>query len=243
MTDTIAAIATPPATGAIGIIRLSGPGARPVADRIFFPYHKPDGAALSSLPPRCAHFGRVLDVDGRLLDKALALVFPAPNSYTGEDCVELHCHGGLRLLDCVLSLCFANGARQAEAGEFTKRAFLNGRLDLTEAEAVADLIHAETLEGVRNAAGQLSGRLFEELSSIYNQLMDVTAHFTAYIDYTDEGVELRGRGGRMPPQRGTPLRARRFLRGRKALYRGDPLRDRRAAKRRKILAFKRTLRL
>ena len=170
MTDTIAAIATPPATGAIGIIRLSGPQARAVADRIFFPYSKPDGAALSALPPRCAHFGRVLDADGRLLDKALALVFPAPHSYTGEDCVELHCHGGLRLLDRVLSLCFANGARQAEAGEFTKRAFLNGRLDLTEAEAVADLIHAETLEGVRNAA-------------------DVTAHFTAYIDYTDEGVE------------------------------------------------------
>ena len=189
MTDTIAAIATPPVTGAIGIIRLSGPQARAVADRIFFPYSKPDGAALSALPPRCAHFGRVLDADGRLLDKALALVFPAPHSYTGEDCVELHCHGGLRLLDRVLSLCFANGARQAEAGEFTKRAFLNGRLDLTEAEAVADLIHAETLEGVRNAAGQLSGRLFEELSSIYNQLMDVTAHFTAYIDYTDEGVE------------------------------------------------------
>ena len=186
MTDTIAAIATPPATGAIGIIRLSGPGALAVADHIFYPY---TSGALSSLPPRRAHFGRVLDADGRVLDKALALVFPAPHSYTGEDCVELQCHGGLRLLDRVLSLCLDNGARQAEAGEFTKRAFLNGRLDLTEAEAVADLIHAETLEGVRNAAGQLSGRLFDELNTIYHELLDITSHFTAYIDYTDEGVE------------------------------------------------------
>lgn len=189
MTDTIAAIATPPATGAIGIVRLSGPGARAVADRVFLPGMHADPPLLSSLAPRCVHYGRILDTDGRLLDKALALVFPAPHSYTGEDCVELQCHGGLRLLHRVLALCIKAGARQAEAGEFTKRAFLNGQLDLTEAEAVADLIHAETLEGVRNAAGQLSGLLSDELSSIYNLLMDVTAHFTAYIDYSDEGVE------------------------------------------------------
>lgn len=189
MTDTIAAIATPPATGAIGIIRLSGPAARSVADRVFFPGMHDRGVPLSSLSPRCAHYGRILDADGHLLDKALALLFPAPHSYTGEDCVELQCHGGLRLLHRVLSLCIVAGARQAAPGEFTKRAFLNGQLDLAEAEAVADLIHAETLEGVRNAAGQLSGQLSDALSSIYNALMDVTAHFTAYIDYTDEGVE------------------------------------------------------
>lgn len=189
MTDTIAAIATPPATGAIGIIRLSGPAARSVADRVFFPGMQDRGVLLSSLSPRCAHYGRILDTDGYLLDKALALLFPAPHSYTGEDCVELQCHGGLRLLHRVLSLCIDAGARQALPGEFTKRAFLNGQLDLAEAEAVADLIHAETPEGVRNAAGQLSGQLSDALSSIYNALMDVTAHFTAYIDYTDEGVE------------------------------------------------------
>lgn len=186
MTDTIAAIATPPATGAIGIIRLSGSRAREVADRIFFPV---GGKLLSECPPRSAQFGTIVDFDGVILDQALALTFAAPKSYTGEDSVELQCHGGLRLLDRVLALCFAAGARQALPGEFTRRAFLNGRLDLSAAEAVADLIHAETAEGVENAAAQLSGRLSDELSSIYNILLDLTSHFTAYIDYTDEGVE------------------------------------------------------
>ena len=172
MADTIAAIATPPATGAIGIIRLSGPDAIRVADQVFLPYGP---ARLAEAAPRCAHFGRINDRDGRLLDQALALVFPAPHSYTGENCVELQCHGGLRLLDRILRLCFDAGARQAERGEFTKRAFLNGKMDLTEAEAVADLIHAETLDGVRNAAGQLTGSLGRELDGIYASLLDLNA--------------------------------------------------------------------
>ncbi len=184
--DTIAAIATPPATGAIGIIRLSGPAAFTVADAVF---KTAGGRPLSSLPKRYAHLGKITDTDGKMLDSALALLFPAPASYTGEDCAELHCHGGLTLLNRVLTLCFKNGARAAERGEFTKRAFLNGKLDLSGAEAVADLIAAESVEGVKNAAGQLSGRLFSGLEQISNTLLDIIAHFTAYIDYTDEGVE------------------------------------------------------
>jgi tRNA modification GTPase len=184
--DTIAAVATPPATGAVGIIRLSGPAAFDIADAVFTPN---GGTPLSELPKRYAHLGKIKDFDGRVIDSALALLFPAPNSYTGEDCAEFHCHGGLALLNRVLSLCFANGARAAQRGEFTKRAFLNGKLDLSGAEAVADLIAAENVEGIKNAAGQLTGRLHSGLEEISNTLLDVLSHFTAYIDYTDEGVE------------------------------------------------------
>ncbi|MBQ5973403.1 MAG: tRNA uridine-5-carboxymethylaminomethyl(34) synthesis GTPase MnmE, partial [Oscillospiraceae bacterium] len=204
MSDTIAAAATPPLTGAVAIIRISGDGAFAVADRIFFPYA---GGPLSGLAPRHAWYGEVREPDGTVLDRALALTFPAPASYTGEDCAEIQCHGGLTLVDRILRLCRACGARAAGPGEFTRRAFLNGKLDLTGAEAVADLIGAESVEGVRNAAAQLSGELARRLDAERERLVDLNAHFSAYIDYTDEGVEppdlsgaaetLRGIGRRL----------------------------------------------
>ncbi len=184
--QTIVAAATPQATGAIAILRLSGPDAIAIAASVF---ETDKGQPLSDLPPRYAHMGRVLDKDGAVLDRCLALTFPAPHSYTGENCAEIQCHGGLALQHAVLARCLEAGARLAQPGEFTKRAFLNGKLDLSGAEAVADLINAETPEGIRNAAGQLSGRLAEELASIETALTDCAAHFTAYIDYTEEGVE------------------------------------------------------
>ena len=186
MTETIAAAATPPLSGAIAIIRISGSDAFSVADRVFRPFA---GKPLSALEPRHAWYGEITDSDGHLLDRALALTFPAPASYTGENCAELQCHGGLTLVNRVLGLCCLAGARIAAPGEFTKRAFLNGKLDLTGAEAVADLISAESAESVRNAAAQLSGVLKQRLDSVTEELLDLTAHFAAYIDYTEEGVE------------------------------------------------------
>ena len=186
MSDVIVASATPPISGAIAIIRLSGPGSVLVADKIFFPFC---GSPLSALEPRCARYGEIRDFDGAVLDRCLGLYFPSPASYTGEDCAELQIHGGLTLVSRVLSLCCEAGARMAAPGEFTKRAFLNGKLDLTGAEAVADLISAESAEGVKNAAAQLSGSLRSVLEDVSSELLDLTSHFAAYIDYTEEGVE------------------------------------------------------
>ena len=219
--DTIAAVATPPATGAVGIIRLSGPAAFDIADAVFTPN---GGTPLSELPKRYAHLGKIKDFDGRVIDSALALLFPAPNSYTGEDCAEFHCHGGLALLNRVLSLCFANGARAAQRGEFTKRAFLNGKLDLSGAEAVADLIAAENVEGIKNAAGQLTGRLHSGLEEISNTLLDVLSHFTAYIDYN--GRRRSGATPRLRLRKEAPRPVGQFFGG-AAFYRGRALRDNR----------------
>ncbi|MBR4942130.1 MAG: tRNA uridine-5-carboxymethylaminomethyl(34) synthesis GTPase MnmE [Clostridia bacterium] len=186
MYDIIVASATPPISGAIAIIRISGPGSIPLADKIFHPFcQKP----LSTLRPRTAWYGEIRDSRGATLDRCLALTFPAPASYTGEDCAELQIHGGLTLVNRVLELCCEAGARMAAPGEFTKRAFLNGKLDLTGAEAVADLISAESAEGVKNAAAQLSGALRSVLEAVTSELLDLTSHFAAYIDYTEEGVE------------------------------------------------------
>ena len=186
MSDIIVAPATPPISGAIAIIRLSGAGCVSVADKVFFPFC---GRPLSSLEPRYARYGEIRDFDGAVLDRCLGLYFPAPASYTGEDCAELQIHGGLTLVSRVLSLCCEAGARMASPGEFTKRAFLNGKLDLSGAEAVADLISAESAEGVKNAAAQLSGSLKNALDGVTSELLDLTSHFAAYIDYTEEGVE------------------------------------------------------
>ena len=186
MSDLIVAAATPPVTGAIAIIRISGDGAAELADRVFFPF---SGEKLSALPARYAAYGEIRDFSGAVLDRCLGLKFPAPASYTGEDCAELQIHGGLTLVNRVLSLCCEAGARMAAPGEFTRRAFLNGKLDLTGAEAVADLISAESAEGVKNAAAQLSGSLKRTLEGVTDRLLDLTSHFAAYIDYTEEGVE------------------------------------------------------
>ena len=186
MTDTIAAIATALSPSAIGILRLSGPDTKNVLDAVFFPRN---GRPMSQQAARTMVLGRVLDGEGRVVDSALCVLFPGPDSYTGEDCAEIHCHGSPVVLNEGLKLLLSHGARQAKGGEFTQRAFLNGRMDLLQAEAVADIIDAETAETARNAAGQLEGVLSRSVQTVYDTLMDVTSRFYAIVDYPDEDIE------------------------------------------------------
>lgn len=186
MPDTIAAIATIQAPSAIGIVRLTGPDTRRILDGVFAPAN---GRPMSAQTPRKLVFGRALDRSGGVIDEALAVLFPGPNSYTGEDCAEIHCHGSPVALDEVLAAAFARGARQARGGEFTQRAFLSGRMDLIQAESVADLIDAESAGAARNAVGQLQGRMSRSVGGIYDALMDVVSRFYAIVDYPDEEIE------------------------------------------------------
>lgn len=186
MADTIAAAATPLVPSAIGILRLSGPEARKIADGVFRPAV---GGKLSQQPARRLVYGTLSDKTGAPIDQVLATWSPGPNSYTGEDTAELQCHGSPAVLAIGLEALFAKGARQALAGEFTRRAFLNGRMDLAQAEAVIDLIDAETAEGARNAYGQLTGALSRRVEAIYDGLTDVMAHFHAVLDYPDEDID------------------------------------------------------
>lgn len=186
MPDTIAAIATIQAPSAIGIVRLTGPDTRRILDGVFAPVN---GRPMSAQTPRKLVFGRALDRSGGVIDEALAVLFPGPNSYTGEDCAEIHCHGSPVVLDEVLAAAFARGARQARGGEFTQRAFLSGRMDLIQAESVADLIDAESAGAARNAVGQLQGRMSRSVGGIYDALMDVVSRFYAIVDYPDEEIE------------------------------------------------------
>ena len=186
MPDTIAAIATIQAPSAIGIVRLTGPDTRRILDGVFAPAN---GRPMSAQTPRKLVFGRALDRSGGVIDEALAVLFPGPNSYTGEDCAEIHCHGSPVVLDEVLAAAFARGARQARGGEFTQRAFLSGRMDLIQAESVADLIDAESAGAALNAVGQLQGRMSRSVGGIYDALMDVVSRFYAIVDYPDEEIE------------------------------------------------------
>ena len=185
MNDTIAAIATPLAPSAIGILRLSGPQALQMLDRVFTPIQ---GAAMTQRPDRTLVYGSLRDPGGQVIDHCLATVSRAPHSYTGEDTAELQCHGSPAALVLGLEALFSAGARQAQAGEFTRRAFLSGKLDLTRTEAIADLIHAESPAAVRQAAGQLGGALAAEIEEIYHSLTDLMAHFHAVLDYPDEDI-------------------------------------------------------
>ena len=186
MSDTIAAIATAQAPSAIGILRLSGPDTCAILDGVFCPKN---GKPMSAQDGRNMVYGTLLDSAGRVIDNALCVLFRAPNSYTGEDCAEIHCHGSPIVLNEGLTSLFAKGARQAKGGEFTRRAFLNGRMDLIQAEAVVDLIDAETAEAARNAVGQLSGTLSRTVDEIYEALMAVVSRFYAVVDYPDEDIE------------------------------------------------------
>ena len=186
MNDTIAAIATAQAPSAIGILRLSGPDTCAILDGVFCPKN---GKPMSAQDGRNMVYGTLLDSAGRVIDNALCVLFRAPNSYTGEDCAEIHCHGSPIVLNEGLTSLFAKGARQAKGGEFTRRAFLNGRMDLIQAEAVVDLIDAETAEAARNAVGQLSGTLSRTVEEIYEALMAVVSRFYAVVDYPDEDIE------------------------------------------------------
>ena len=184
--DVIAAIATGTAATAIGIVRLSGPDCFSLCDAVF---HPANGRPMSSQPPRSMVFGQMLDREGRCIDRGLAVRFPGPHSYTGEDSAEFHCHGSPVVLRELLDALFAAGARQAGPGEFTKWAFLNGRLDLTQAEAVIDLIDAETAAAARNAAAQLDGGLRRTLEPIQDALLEISSRFYAVVDYPDEDIE------------------------------------------------------
>ncbi len=186
--DTIAAIAAGGgAPSAIGVVRISGPDCFAACGRVFR-----SARPFGELEARRMVLGEFLDREGRVLDRGLAVRFPGPRSYTGEDSAEFHCHGSPVVLREVLAALFAAGARQAGPGEFTKRAFLNGRLDLTQAEAVIDLIDAETAAAARNAAAQLDGSLRRALEPIQEALLDITSRFYAVVDYPDEDIQDAG---------------------------------------------------
>ena len=184
--DTIAAIATGAVLSAIGIVRISGPDTLSVLDRVFTPL---SGKPMSERPDRKLILGSLTAPSGAVLDVCLATVSRAPNSYTGEDTAELQCHGSPVVLRQALEALFAAGARQARAGEFTRRAFLNGRMDLTQAEAVIDLIDAQTPRAAQNAAGQISGAISRRTDAIYDELTAVCSHYHAVLDYPDEDIE------------------------------------------------------
>lgn len=174
--DTIAAVATPPGQGGVGVVRLSGPDARRIAAALFRPGRK----GFADFTPRHLHFGRLCDGAGRVLDQCLAVVMPGPASFTGEDVAEFHCHGAPAVLAAALEACLAAGARPAAPGEFTKRAFLNGKMDLSQAEAVAELIaappapkgpaHSQALARLEGRLGRLAGQLRAELSDLSRDL-------------------------------------------------------------------------
>ena len=184
--DVIAAIATGSAATAIGIVRVSGDGCFALCGRVF---RAAGGRPFAAQEPRKMVFGEMLDRAGRVIDRGLAVRFPGPGSYTGEDCAEIHCHGSPVVLNEGLDALFSQGARQAKGGEFTQRAFLNGRMDLIQAEAVADLIDAESPAAARNAVGQLEGRLSRGVGEIYEGLMEVVSRFYAVVDYPDEDID------------------------------------------------------
>ena len=186
MSELIAAMSTPAVPAAIGVLRLSGPGAAECADRVF---QAANGRPLAEAEDRRLVYGSLLDREGHVIDRVLATVSRAPHSYTGEDTAELQCHGAPAVLALALEALYAAGARPARPGEFTQRAFLNGKLDLTQAEAVADLLEAETPQAVRTAAGQLTGALSRRVEGLYNGLVDLLAHFHAVLDYPDEDID------------------------------------------------------
>ena len=184
MSDTIAAIATPQAPGGIGIVRISGNNARTIADKVFVASGK---TKLTESKGYTAHFGCVMD-DGEKIDDAIALVFLSPKSYTGEDVVELQCHGGLYVIRNVLRAVLKKGARMAEAGEFTRRAFENGKISLTQAEAVMDLISAQGRQAARAAISAMDGRLYTKINAIKENLIGYSAHLSAWADYPEEDL-------------------------------------------------------
>ena len=180
--DTIAAISTAVGEGAIAVLRVSGPEAIGVANRIFR-----GSIASQKMESRRSYFGEIYDATG-VIDQVLLTIFRRPLSYTGEDLVEISCHGGILVTRKILSLLLNAGARSAEPGEFTQRAFLNGKMDLTQAEAVMDLIRAQTELALRAANEQLAGYLGKELTRIQDQLLTTLAHIEAYIDFPDEAI-------------------------------------------------------
>lgn len=186
MNQTIAAIATGPVSGPIGIVRISGPDTMAVIDRIFYPQ---DGSVISGKPSRFLTYGSLLSRTGEVIDRCLACVMHTPHSYTGEDMAEIQCHGSPAILSETLSALFSNGAVQASPGEFTRRAFLAGKLDLSGAEAVHDLVTAATVQAAQNAAAQLDGAIGSRITALRQELVDLVAEFLAVVDYPDEEID------------------------------------------------------
>ena len=186
MSHTIAAVSTGNVISAIGIIRMTGDDCIAVADKVFTLNNK---KSLSTAPDRKLMLGQLHDKQGRAIDSCCVIISRGPHSYTGEDTVEFHCHGSPAVLAAGLESLYIAGALPAKRGEFTKRAFLNGKLDLTQAEAVIDLIEADTAEAAANAAGQVEGKLQKKLAPIYDDLTNLCSHFHAVLDYPDEDIE------------------------------------------------------
>ena len=186
MSHTIAAVSTGSQVSAIGIIRLSGDDCIAVASKVFTLNSK---KSLLEASDRRLYLGTLHDKQGRCLDQCMAVVSRGPHSYTGEDTVEFHCHGSPAVLAAGLEALYLAGAKPAKRGEFTKRSFLNGKLDLTQAEAVIDLIEADTADAAANAAGQVGGVLQKKLAPIYDDLVNLCSHFHAVLDYPDEDIE------------------------------------------------------
>ena len=186
MSHTIAAVSTGNVISAIGIIRLTGDDCAAIAGKVFT---LNSGKSLSEAPDKKLVLGQLHDKEGRIIDSCCVIYSRGPHSYTGEDTVEFHCHGSPAVLSAGLEALYIAGAKPARRGEFTKRAFLNGKLGLTEAEAVIDLIEADTAEAAANAAGQVGGRLQKQLNPIYDDLVNLCSHFHAVLDYPDEDIE------------------------------------------------------
>jgi len=183
VSDTIAAVSTPPGEGAIALVRVSGANAIQIADKIFRGKELP-----SRFASHVQHLGEIFSADDQLIDQVVLSIHRAPASYTGEDLVEVSCHGGTLVSAKVLETCLRAGARAARPGEFTERAFLNGKMDLTQAEAVIDLIRARTDLALRSATEQLEGRLGDQIRKIRDELIALLAHINASIDFPEEGI-------------------------------------------------------
>ena len=181
---TIAAISTAAGAGGIGVIRISGPLALKIGKKI----------SGGELLPRIANFKSFKDLNGFLIDQGLILFFPAPNSFTGEDIIELQCHGGRVVTQSILNFCIKNGANLAEPGEFTKRAFLNNKIDLAQAESVADLINASTEEAALSAANSLSGKFSIEINNLLKHLIELRMYVEACLDFPEEDIDFINEG-------------------------------------------------
>lgn len=183
--DTIAAISTPRGEGGIGIVRLSGDKAFEITEKIF---HAKSGKKISEMRNFSINYGHIYD-DENLIDEVMVSVMKAPNTYTKEDIVEINCHGGLIVTEKILETVLKYGARHSEPGEFTRRAFLNGRIDLTQAEATIDIIHGKTEKSVALSLNQLRGDLKEQIEHLKKLVLDVAAHINVVLDYPEEGID------------------------------------------------------
>ena len=186
MFSTIAAISTPYGTGGISIVRISGPDAIKISDKVFF---SPSGKALKDCESHTIHYGHIKDSKGKKIDQVLVSLMKAPRTFTGEDTVEINCHGGIVVTNKVLSEVLKNGAIMADRGEFTKRAFLNGKIDLCEAESVIDIINSKTALQHQISVNNLGGALSGKINSLRERLIGLCANIQVLIDYPDKTLE------------------------------------------------------